>query len=163
MKKTLYILCLTCILTSCASLFVAPNLEDTRIGEQNVMRVYLDGNNKILVNGHETALEELKDLVKNFITPHPGDNNAPEVEWKTIDNIDSILYSKGIVYFDADRNALFARYLEVQKEILQAFKERKDELSIKIFKKTYDQLDEEQTKIINNTVPIRVFETITEI
>ena len=61
MKKTLYILCLTCILTSCASLFVAPNLEDTRIGEQNVMRVYLDGNNKILVNGHETALEELKD------------------------------------------------------------------------------------------------------
>ena len=63
MKKTLYILCLTCILTSCASLFVAPNLEDTRIGEQNVMRVYLDGNNKILVNGHETALEELKDLV----------------------------------------------------------------------------------------------------
>lgn len=163
MKNKLYILCLTCILTSCASLFVAPNLEDTRIGEQNVMRVYLDGNNKILVNGHETALEELKDLVKNFITPHPGDNNAPEVEWKTIDNIDSILYSKGIVYFDVDRNALFAHYLDVQKEILQAFKERKDELSIKIFKKTYDQLDEEQTKIINNTVPIRVFETITEI
>ena len=138
--------------------FVAPNLEDTRIGEKNVMRVYLDENNKILVNGHETALEELKDLVKNFITPHPNDNNAPEVEWKTFDNIDSILYSKGIVYFDVDRNALFARYLDVQKEILQAFKERKDELSIKIFKKTYDQLDEEQTKIIINAVPIRVFE-----
>lgn len=142
--------------------FVAPELNDTEISERNVMRIYLDGNNKILVNGKETQLEELKGIVKNFITPHPDDDTAPEVEWKTFDLIGSIQVSKGIVFFDTNRNAKYAIYLDVQKEVLQSFNELKEELSIKTFQKSYDKLDEEQTKNINNAVPIRILEDIFE-
>ena len=140
--------------------FVAPNLKDIRINERNVMRIFVDGNNMILVNGNEIQLEELKDMVKYFSTPHPDDDTAPEVEWRTFDLIGSIQFSKGIIFYDADRNAKYAKYLDVQKEILQAFNEIKEDLSIKTFQKSYDKLDEEQTKTINNAVPIRVFEEL---
>lgn len=140
--------------------FVAPNLKDTRINERNIMRIFVDGNNTILVNRKEIQLEKLKDMVKYFSTPHPDDDTAPEVEWKTLDLIGSIQFSKGIIFYDADRNAKYAKYLDVQKEILQAFDEMRQEMSIKVFNKPYDQLDEEQTKNINNAVPKRIFEEL---
>ena len=134
--------------------FVAPNLKDTRISERNVMRISIDRNNSILVNGQETQLEELKNVIKDFVTPHPEDDSAPEVEWKTIDQLGIILCSKGIIFCNERDNP------DIQKELLQAFNDMREDLSLKIFQKSYDKLDEEQTKSIDNAVPIRIIEEL---
>ncbi len=118
------------------------------------MRISIDRNNSILVNGQETQLEELKNVIKDFVTPHPEDDSAPEVEWKTIDQLGIILCSKGIIFCNERDNP------DIQKELLQAFNDMREDLSLKIFQKSYDKLDEEQTKSIDNAVPIRIIEEL---
>ena len=78
--------------------------DDVRIKERNVLNVLINKNNKLLVNGLPGDIRNLKDVAKEFMTPHFPDNPSfPEVEEVTIPLIGTIYNSKGVISLKNDR------------------------------------------------------------
>ena len=133
--------------------------EDTKVKERNVMNVMVNKSDKLLVNGRPCDISMLKDLAKDFMTPRPNDETAPETEDKTFgEGIGTIKMSKGVISLQNDRGTSYAMYISVQNELARAFNEMKEELAWKKFHKHLDQLNEDQTKAVNEAVPVRVSE-----
>ena len=137
---------------------VEQNDEDVKVKERNVMNVLINKNNKLMVNGRPSDISLLKDDAKNFMTPRPGDETAPEVEPKQIELLGEIMMSKGVISLQNDRGTSYAMYISVQNELARAFNELKEEMAWKHFHKHLDQLNEDQTKAVNDAVPVRVSE-----
>ena len=133
--------------------------EDTKVKERNVMNVMVNKSDKLLVNGRPCDISMLKDLAKDFMTPRPNDETAPEVEDKTFgEGIGTIKMSKGVISLQNDRGTSYAMYISVQNELARAFNEMKADLAKKTWGKTLEQLTEDQTKAVNEAVPVRVSE-----
>ena len=137
---------------------VEQNDDDVKVKERNVMNVLINKNNKLMVNGRPSDVSLLKEDAKHFMTPRPGDESAPEVEPKTIELLGEVLMSKGVISLQNDRGTSYAMYISVQNELARAFNELKEEMAWKHFHKHLDQLNEDQTKAINDAVPVRVSE-----
>jgi len=137
---------------------VEQNDDEVKVKERNVMNVMVNKSDKLLVNSRPCDISMLKDIAKDFMTPHPGVETAPEVETKHFDLLGDVLMSKGVISLQNDRGTSYAMYISVQNELARAFNELKDDLAMKVFHKHLDQLTEEQTKAINEAVPVRVSE-----
>jgi len=138
---------------------VENNVEDVKVKERNVMNVLINKNDKLMVDGRQMKVKELKPKVIEFMTPREGDESAPEVEYKNIQGLGDVLMSKGVISLQNDRGTSYEMYISVQNELAAAFKELRDEKAKKYFNgKTFDQLNESQTKAISDAVPIRISE-----
>ena len=137
---------------------VEQNDDDVKVKERNVMNVLINKNNKLMVNGRPSDISTLKEDAKNFMTPRPGDETAPEVEPKTFDLLGEVMMSKGVISLQNDRGTSYAMYISVQNELARAFNELKEDMAWRHFHKHYDQLNEDQTKAVNDAVPVRVSE-----
>ena len=132
--------------------------EDIKVKERNILRVSISDTDHLKVNGKECELSELKDIVKQFITPNPDDENSPETEIKTIDLLGKVTMSKGIVSFISDRGVSYKAYIDVQNELVKAFNERRDEVSMALLGKHFDALSQDETNAITKAVPVRISE-----
>ena len=52
--------------------------QDVKVKERNIMNVMINKYDKLLVNGKPGDVATIKDLTKEFITPRPNDEKAPE-------------------------------------------------------------------------------------
>lgn len=136
---------------------------ETKIAERNVMNVMIGSDDVLSVSYGEgefkvIELTDLSNLVKHFMTPRPNDENAPEVEVKHIDLLGDVPVSKGVVSLKNGRGTSYEMYIKVQNELAKAFKEMRNDLSMKKFGKPYEQLTEEQDKAISQAIPVRISE-----
>ena len=132
---------------------------DVKVKERNIMNVMINKYDKLLVNGKPGDVATLKDLTKEFITPRPNDEAAPEVEVKNIELVGDVMLSKGVVSLQNDRGTSYVMYISVQNELARAFNEMKDEMSLKYFNQNYADLkDEDKINAINKIVPVRISE-----
>ena len=137
---------------------VEKNDEDVKVKERNVMNVLVNKNDRLLVNARPMDISQLKDEAKRFMTPRPNDETAPETEMKSFDLVGDVLMSKGVISLQNDRGTSYAMYISVQNELARAFNELREEMAMSKFHKHLDQLNEDQTKAVNDAVPIRVSE-----
>ena len=137
---------------------VEQNDDDVKVKERNVMNVLVNKNDRLLVNGRPLDISQLKDEAKRFMTPRPNDETAPETERKSFDLVGEVLMSKGVISLQNDRGTSYAMYISVQNELARAFNELRDEMAMQKLHKHLDQLTEDQTKAINDAVPVRVSE-----
>ena len=132
---------------------------DVKVKERNIMNVMINKYDKLLVNGKPGDVATIKDLTKEFITPRPNDEKAPETEVKEIELLGNIMLSKGVVSLKNDRGTSYAMYISVQNELAKAFNEMKDEMSLKHFNQHYaDLTDKDKIDAINKAVPVRISE-----
>ena len=132
---------------------------DVKVKERNIMNVMINKYDKLLVNGKPGDVATLKDVTKDFITPHPNDEKAPETEVKEIELLGNIMLNKGVVSLKNDRGTSYSMYISVQNELARAFNEMKDEMSLKYFNQHYSDLtDKDKIDAINKAVPVRISE-----
>ncbi len=132
---------------------------DVKVKERNIMNVMINKYDKLLVNGKPGDVATLKDMTREFITPNPNDESAPEVEVKDIELLGNIMLNKGVVSLKNDRGTSYAMYISVQNELARAFNEMRDEMSLKYFKQHYaDLTDKDKIDAINKAVPVRISE-----
>ena len=133
--------------------------QDVKVKERNIMNVMINKYDKLLVNGKPGDVATIKDLTKEFITPRPSDEKAPETEVKEIELLGNVMLSKGVVSLKNDRGTSYAMYISVQNELARAFNEMKDEMSLKHFNQHYaDLTDKDKIDAINKAVPVRISE-----
>ena len=132
---------------------------DVKVKERNIMNVMINKYDKLLVNGKPGDVATLKDVTKDFITPHPNDEKAPETEVKEIELLGNVMLNKGVVSLKNDRGTSYSMYISVQNELARAFNEMKDEMSLKYFNQHYaDLTDKDKIDAINKAVPVRISE-----
>ena len=133
-----------------------------KVKERNIMTMVIDSKENLLVNGQPLELSLLKDEVIKFMTPHPNDSTAPEVETKKISVGDKsyieVVTSKGIISLQNHDNTSYDIYIKVQDQLSLAFNELRNREANRQFGKDYLKLDDDQTKAINDAVPVHVSE-----
>jgi biopolymer transport protein ExbD len=136
------------------------NVDDVPVKDRNVLKVLINSQDRLLIDGKPGSVSNLKQKVIDFMAIHPDNPEYPEVTAKYIDELGlEVQMSKGIVSLKNDRGTSYDMYIAVQNELASAFHEMKDELSLRLFGLKYGQLiNEDETKGINKAVPVRISE-----
>ncbi|MBP5643497.1 MAG: biopolymer transporter ExbD [Bacteroidales bacterium] len=132
---------------------------DVKVKERNILNVMINKYDKLMVNGRPCDISELTDLTRDFITPKPNDEKAPEIEVKEIDMIGTFTTNKGVVSLKNDRGTSYQMYIAVQNELAKAFNELREEVAMTYFKQHYaDMTDKDKVDAVNKAVPVRISE-----
>lgn len=114
---------------------------------RNVLFVWVNQNDQLLVKGEEAKIEDLREITKAFI-----DNNGRNPKY-------SVSPQEAIVSLKNDVGTSYYMYIKVQNEVAAAYRELRDVLSVKLYGKKFMDLEEEkQVKKIKAEYPMRVSE-----
>ncbi len=160
---------------------VPPDAEAPKVKERNVLSVLVNKDNQVAVEGELTEIDALTQRVKEFIINPNDDPNLSEHEFisdlldkemakpnpdknkietykRILDEIGNVPKSKGVVSLQTDRATKYNVYIQVQDAIVKAFNELRDELAMQAYGKPYNELKEDQQKLIREIYPISLSE-----
>lgn len=132
-----------------------PEAEESndQIKERNVYVVLINSNDQLLVEGQQMNVYNLREAAKEFIVNPENKENLPEKTPKEIDFLGERMISKGIISLQNDRGTSYGMYIKVQNELIAAYNEVRDEVSMREFGKLYDDLAEDKQDAIKEYYP----------
>ena len=128
------------------------------IKERNVYIVLINSYDQLAVEGELMHVSKLCEGVKEFITNPRDKKNLSAKKEKDIPLFGMMAVSKGVVSLQNDRSTSYARYIQVQNELVRAFNELKDEFSMRRFGMHFDELEKEQQKAVKAVFPVTISE-----
>ena len=131
-------------------------VEDTDINKRNLFVVKINWENKLLVQGQELDVKQLRAKAKEFIANPNDDVNMPKlVEEDFGAPFGMVKYAKEHVI--SVQNDADTQY-QVQNELVAAYNELREECAQKYFHKAYSELEEDQQKVIAKIYPQKISE-----
>lgn len=132
---------------------------EQKVEERNTLVVLVSYDNRIMCEGKEIQLWELKDIAKEFIANPNNSDKLPKKTAVTIDFLGDVEITKAhVISLQNDRSTKYSRYMDVQNELIAAYNELRDELSKQEFGKLFDDLDEAHQKAITAFYPQKISE-----
>lgn len=128
------------------------------IKQKNIFEVNINRNNKLLVEGEEMEIKDLKEAAKKFIDNGGG-------EGKIIDGVStgSCTYCKGakdptssdhpnkaVISVQSDRLTEYGMYIKVQNELLRAYTELRNRLALEKYNVSFNELEKAYKKDLKN-------------
>ena len=119
------------------------NINDQKIIDNDTknishaLNIVLNEKNEIYIENEMLSIADLKIKVKEY-----------ELKFK----------SESIITLDISKKALYSDYISLENAIKEAIEELRNELSLKTFNKSFEELTEKNLKSIKKTFPIRVIE-----
>ncbi|WP_085535031.1 ExbD/TolR family protein [Massilibacteroides vaginae] len=132
---------------------------DIDIKKRNLMVVLINTNNQILCNGQFVEVNQLKELVKEFIANPFNDEHKPEKTEVDVPFYGKMMVTKNhIISLQNDRGTEYQAYINVQNELAAAYNELRNDVSKEKFGRVFDELDEEQQKAVQMIYPQKISE-----
>ena len=107
--------------------------EDMDVRERNLLLVFINTYDQIMVGGKPMDITQVKDKAKEFILNPANDEKLPESEDTEFDLPDGTKWvypvSKGVISLQNDRGTSYSAYLQVQNELMRAFNEVRNEVA----------------------------------
>lgn len=128
------------------------------IKERNVFTVLLDANNRLMVEGELSRVEDLREKAKEFMMNPNNSENLPETKETEIPLLGTYPVTKGVISLRNDHGTQYGTYIAVQNELVAAVNELRDELATEKFGKKYDECTTEQKDAIRDAIPSRISE-----
>ena len=129
------------------------------IKQRNVFTVLVNSNNQLLVENAIGDVETLRQKCKDFVR-NPA--NSPILSEKKpsqqIDFVGAYQTSKGVVSLQNDRGTSYGMYIKVQNELVAAYRELRDELSMQTFGRKFNGLKKVESKAIRKAIPMMISE-----
>ena len=131
------------------------NYDPPKIKEKNIFEISINRNNDLFVDGDVMELKDLKGAAKKFIdngggigNPMPGEDKGKECDYCNGDRDpeSSDHPNKAIISIESDRAADYEVYVSIQNELRRAYTELRNELSLKKYKRTFDEIEEAYKK-----------------
>ena len=135
-------------------------VEDTDINKRNLFVVKINWENKLLVQGQELDVRQLRAKAKEFIANANDDPNMPRLFEEDFGQpFGTLKYTKEhVISVQNDAETQYQAYLEVQNELVAAYNELREECAQKYFHTAYTELDEEWQKKIQKIYPQKISE-----
>ncbi len=134
------------------------NVEPPEVRERNIFVVMVNKDDRLLFNTEYGRIEDLKDRAKEFLGNPNNDIHMPEKQATEIPLLGTYEVSKGVISLRNDRGTSYDMYLQVQNELTAAINEMRNELATTRFGKRYTDLNEEQSKAIDQAIPMAISE-----
>ncbi|MFC2104210.1 ExbD/TolR family protein [Bacteroidota bacterium] len=126
---------------------------DDQIKERNVYVVLINSNDQILVEGQQMNVRKIREEAKEFIVNPENKDNLPEKTPKEIDFLGERMVSKGIISLQNDRGTSYGMYIKVQNELIAAYNEVREEVSMREFGKHFEDLPKDKKDAIKAYYP----------
>ncbi len=143
--------------------------EDLKVKERNLLQIYINAQDQIMVAGQEAHISQLTPYVKRWIYNASNDETMPEKENIDIPMPDGSTWtypqSKGVVSLNSAVSTSYDIYVQVQNELTRAFNEIRNEVSMQKFGRPLASLSEEERITIANpqgskgAVPMQISES----
>jgi biopolymer transport protein ExbD len=137
-------------------------LEDLDVNERNLLPVFVNTYDQILVARQPLHITQLKDKVKEFILNPTNSENMPTRKDTEIEMPDGSTWvypvSEGVVSLTNDRGTSYDIYIQVQNELARAFNELRDDLAVQKFGKKFLDLDKAEREVIADAIPQKISE-----
>ena len=135
-------------------------IEDTDINKRNLFVVKINWENKLLVQGQELDVKQLRAKAKEFIVNAEDAADMPKLfEEDFGEPFGTLKYTKEhVISVQNDAETQYQAYLEVQNELVAAYNELREECAQKYFHTAYTDLDEEWQKKIQKIYPQKISE-----
>lgn len=114
--------------------------------KSDILAIFINKNNDLLVDNNERSISILKSSVKEFIS---NKNNIPSFASSP---------QKAVITLNCDDKTNYQTYLKVYAEIKQAYIEMWSEKSMELFNKSVHLISAEQLKTIKQSIPLRISE-----
>jgi biopolymer transport protein ExbD len=139
---------------------VENNDEDIDVKDRNVLKILVNNQDRLLIDGKPGDISQLKSKVIDFITIHPGNPDYPEINTKFIKQLNrEVPVSKGIISLKSARGTSYDMYINVQNTLAAAFNELKDRFSQEEFGMKYSKLIvEDKIDAVNAAIPVAISE-----
>lgn len=151
---------------------MAPKQQDNKpieIRQRNILRLLVNQADKIVVskeiNGvdqvQEVPLEQLKDIAVEFIMNPEDRPELPEKEVRDIPGLGEqrVTTSTYAISLKNQIGTSYQRYIDVQNELIRAYKEVWDTYAQQMFHKPYDELTVSQQKAVaKDAYPMHISE-----
>lgn len=137
------------------------DIEDTPpIKERNIFVVLVDRNNRLMVEGELTRVEDLKEKTKEFLTNPMNDEDLPEKEVREIPFIGpyEVLSKSAVISLRNDVGTTYGTYIQVQNELVAAINELRESFAQNQFGKSFDKLDADRQDAIKEIYPQKISE-----
>lgn len=161
-----------------------PEQEDDsqEINERNIYVVLINRNDDLLVEGRPMNITQLREGAKTFVTnPRRSQKYSDQetLQQKLDEELEksepnealvrglrnainyfgpSQTVSKGVVSLQNDRGTTYKQYISVQNELVAAYNELRDELSMQTFGQPYEELLEAQRDAVKLVYPQAISE-----
>jgi biopolymer transport protein ExbD len=135
-------------------------IEDTDINKRNLLVVKINSANQLMVQGQEMSVKQLREKAKEFIANVNDDANLPKLYEEDFGApIGVVKYAKNhVISVQNDVDTQYQAYLDVQNELVAAYNELRDECARKYFHKAFNELDEDDQKLIQKVYPQKISE-----
>jgi biopolymer transport protein ExbD len=137
--------------------------DDVQVKERNVFVVLVNRDDMLLVEGERMELKDLREAAKEFIVNPENKSNLPALEPITVNYFGTVnVTKKHVISLQNDNGTTYKTFITVQNELVAAYNELKDDLSMSKFRKKYSDLDpvteEDKIEAIDEIYPIRISE-----
>ena len=132
---------------------------DDKIKERNILQVYLNLYDQLMVNGEIMDVSQLRNKAKEFIANKTDDEKLPIRTSKEVEFFGTVkVTEKHVVSLQNDRSSSYQAYMNVQNELVAAYNELRNELANEKWGKNYADLADDQKKAIREIYPQKISE-----
>jgi biopolymer transport protein ExbD len=130
-----------------------------KVNERNLFRVRVNSTNQLQVQGEEINVSELRAKAKEFIKNENNDPNLPVKVAMNVPLMGTMEVTKDhVISLMNDVDTQYQAYISVQNELVAAYNELRNELSLQKFGKTFNELNEEEQKAVQTVYPLKISE-----
>ncbi|MFW6226477.1 MAG: ExbD/TolR family protein [Bacteroidota bacterium] len=115
--------------------------QENDINERNILVVLVNKDDQLMVEGEVMDIMNLREKTKEFIANPADRSDLPEKELKQIEFFGEVPVSKQVISLQNDNGTTYGMYIKVQNELIAAYNELRNELSMQKFGVLYDDLD----------------------
>lgn len=138
-----------------------PNQEkkDEEINKRNLFIVKINSADQLLVQGELMDVRQLREKTKEFILNPHDDASLPKKVTEEIAGLGMVTYTPDhVISVQNDVDTKYQAYLDVQNELVAAYNEIRDDYSKQKWGKTFNELDENQQKLVQKVYPMKISE-----
>ena len=138
-------------------------VKDIIVKERNILKVRMNSAGNLMLEDMDgqkfIAVKDLRAIVKDFIANPTNSENKPEFHEQTLPYFGTVNITKNhVISVQNDRGTPYKVYFQVQHELIAAYNELRDEISMKQFQKPYTELNEDQQKAVRDYYPQKISE-----
>lgn len=124
--------------------------------ERNVLRLFLNKNDELLVNNEIVSFSELTEAIKSFVDNN-GDETCTYCNGASLENF-SENPKEAIISLNSSGESSYKSFIAVQVAISKAFIELREDYSTQYLKKDFAQLSEKELFTLGEAYPILLTE-----
>lgn len=133
----------------------------TDIKPRNILKIKLNKDDVLTINGEETSIDQVNSIVKEFVDNPDNENNLPEKGWRNIPYFGPMLITlKHVIYFEYSKQSSFGAYIDIRKRLKSAYMDLCDELAEKKWQKKFKTLLPNEQKAVLMIYPQQISENI---